>query len=293
MKYSPEALGAFLEAAALGSFSAAARKLGKTQSTISTAIANLEVDLGIILFDRTTRYPTLTEAGSKVLSYVKEIQAASQRLEELTIRLAENIEPRLTMVLSDTYQLNPDHKLMHEFSTRYPDVELECLDAEGGDVIDLVQSGRAHFGLLVSLPTYPSDISARRLNEKAEMSLYAGRKHPLAQIDEITTSDLAKERQIYLNTYIGNKNRPKGRAWSASDYLMVLEMAEEGFGWAELPKSLVKQYGRGRLKELKVDGWPKRIFTDVVWSKNTAPGAAGFWFLDQLIAYSSKEKRAG
>lgn len=293
MKYSPEALEAFLEAAALGSFSAAARKLGKTQSTISTAIANLEIDLGLILFDRKARYPALTEAGQKVLSYVKEIQAASKRLEELTIRLADNIEPRLTMVLSDTYQLNPDHRLMHEFSSRYPDVELECLDAEGGDVIGLVQSGRAHLGLLVSLPAYPSDIAARRLNEKVEMSLYAGRKHPLSQLNEITQADLAKERQIYLNTYVGMKNRPKGRVWSASDYLMVLEMAEEGFGWAELPKSLVKQYGRGRLKELKVTGWPKRIFTDVVWSKNTAPGAAGFWFLDQLVADSGKEKRAG
>ena len=51
MHYSPEALNAFVEAAALGSFSAAARKLRKSQSTISTAIANLEADLGLTLFD--------------------------------------------------------------------------------------------------------------------------------------------------------------------------------------------------------------------------------------------------
>lgn len=44
MHYSPEALHAFVEAAALGSFSAAARKLRKSQSTVSTAIANLEAD---------------------------------------------------------------------------------------------------------------------------------------------------------------------------------------------------------------------------------------------------------
>ena len=41
MRHSPEALHAFAEAATLGSFSAAARKLGKRQSTVSEAIANL------------------------------------------------------------------------------------------------------------------------------------------------------------------------------------------------------------------------------------------------------------
>ena len=53
MRYSPEALTAFVESVACGSFSAAARRLRKSQSTISTAIANLEADLGVTLFDRT------------------------------------------------------------------------------------------------------------------------------------------------------------------------------------------------------------------------------------------------
>lgn len=51
----------------LGSFSAAARKLGKSQSTVSTAIANLEIDLGLNLFDRSSRKPMLTEHGRVVL----------------------------------------------------------------------------------------------------------------------------------------------------------------------------------------------------------------------------------
>ena len=68
MRYSPEALTAFVEAVACGSFSAAARRLRKSQSTISTAIANLEADLGLTLFDRQARQPVLTEAGRKRVS---------------------------------------------------------------------------------------------------------------------------------------------------------------------------------------------------------------------------------
>ena len=67
MHYSPEALTAFVEAAASGSFSAAARRMRKSQSTISTAISNLETDLGLTLFDRSTRQPTLTAQGEQGL----------------------------------------------------------------------------------------------------------------------------------------------------------------------------------------------------------------------------------
>ena len=64
MRYSPEALTAFVETVAAGSFSAAARRLRKSQSTISTSIANLEADLGFELFDRSARHPVLTAQGT-------------------------------------------------------------------------------------------------------------------------------------------------------------------------------------------------------------------------------------
>ena len=79
MHYSPESLQAFAEAACLGSFSAAARKLGKSQSTISEAIARLEIDLGLTLFDRSSRQPQLTEAGHALLGRVEEVLMASDR----------------------------------------------------------------------------------------------------------------------------------------------------------------------------------------------------------------------
>ncbi|HBY5350505.1 TPA: LysR family transcriptional regulator, partial [Klebsiella pneumoniae] len=127
MRYSPEALTAFVEAVDSGSFSAAARRLRKSQSTISTAIANLEADLGVILFDRATRQPTLTPQGEQVLSYVKAILAASERLDELAVSLSGETEPRLTFVLSDT--LHPDvlEDLLVQFDRRFPHTEFECL----------------------------------------------------------------------------------------------------------------------------------------------------------------------
>lgn len=118
MRYSLEALSTFVEAVSCGSFSAAARILRKSQSAVSTSIANLEVDLGISLFDRSSREPVLTEEGKKVLSYVHAILSASERLEEVAVSLAGETEARLTFVLSDT--LHPDllEDIMVQFDSR-------------------------------------------------------------------------------------------------------------------------------------------------------------------------------
>ncbi|CAI2466897.1 LysR family transcriptional regulator [Serratia plymuthica] len=293
MRYSPEALQAFVEAAALGSFSAAARKLRKSQSTISTAIANLEADLGLQLFDRQARQPVLTAAGRKVLGHVQEILAASERLDALSIRLADKTEPRLTIVFSDTYQPNHHDRLMLHFERRYQDIELECMIAEDGDVLDLLQSGRAHLGMVEVQPSYPPDIAFARLPEQTEMGLFVARSHPLAQTASPTHEQLSSTRQLYLNTYTGaNAARPQGLVWSAPSYLMLLEMAEQGFGWAALPNWLVKQYGHDKLAELKPRGWPKLISVDAVWSKLSPPGPAGYWLLERLLESAEDQAAA-
>jgi len=289
MRCSHEAFQAFVEAVRQGSFSSAARHLRKSQSAISMTIANLEDDFGVLLFDRKSRYPVLTPAGHKILGRVKEVLAVAERLEELTLRLATEkiIEDKLTIVISDVYQLNPNHRLMHRFEKFYPFIELECLDAEGDDVLGLLQSGRAHLGLLTAQIHYPQDIIVERLPVRVEMALYVGRKHPLTLLKTVEEAHLLRYRHLYLNTHVGAENKPHGNVWSASDYFMILEMAEEGFGWAELPRSLVKQYGRGRLVELNVRTWPRHISSDVVWSKSHPPGPAGFWLLDELLKTDS------
>ena len=108
MRYSPEALTAFVEAVACGSFSAAARRLRKSQSTVSTAISNLEADLGVTLFDRSARQPVLTPQGEQVLSYVKAILAASDRLDELAAEMSVEMEFR-----PGDMQFIHNHQILH------------------------------------------------------------------------------------------------------------------------------------------------------------------------------------
>ena len=88
---SHEVLQAFVQAATHGSFSAAARKLGKSQSTVSAAVASLEIDLDVVLFDRSSRKPTLTPAGHVLLQRAEQVLEASSRLELAASQLAQGL----------------------------------------------------------------------------------------------------------------------------------------------------------------------------------------------------------
>ena len=61
-------LRTFIAAVDEGSFSAAGRKLRRAQSVVSQTLANLEAQLGVKLFDRSARYPRLTEEGRSLLA---------------------------------------------------------------------------------------------------------------------------------------------------------------------------------------------------------------------------------
>jgi hypothetical protein len=66
-------LRTFVAAAEQGSFSAADRKLRRGQSVVSQTLANLEGQLGVMLFDRSARYQTLTEDGRALLENARAV----------------------------------------------------------------------------------------------------------------------------------------------------------------------------------------------------------------------------
>ncbi|AZC32869.1 LysR family transcriptional regulator [Pseudomonas chlororaphis] len=281
---SHEVLLAFVQAATQGSFSAAARKLGKSQSTISAAVASLEIDLDLQLFDRSSRKPALTPQGHVMLQRAEDILAATSRLEMAASQLAQGVEAKLTVALSDTYQSDRFETSLSAFEQRYPDLELECLIAECDDLIELVQRGRAQIAFAEMQPDYPADLDHSTVDERTEIALFVSRKHPLAALKNIDQARLQQHRELRLATIVNPyDSRAKGRVWSAPSYLMLLEMAQGGFGWAPLPRWLVERFGADSLVELDARGWPRNVAVDALWSRLHPPGPAGSWLLGRML----------
>ena len=74
------ALSTFRAVADTGSFSSAARQLTVATSVVSKRVRDLEQDLGVTLFNRTTRSVVLTDAGERLLGHAGDVLAAMARL---------------------------------------------------------------------------------------------------------------------------------------------------------------------------------------------------------------------
>src|SRR5215468_4494672 len=86
-------LRVFLTVVDVGSFAGAARRLGRATSVISYSIANLEAQLGVLLFDRkSTRKPQLTEAGRGVLSEARTVTNGVDALRARVRSLSTGVE---------------------------------------------------------------------------------------------------------------------------------------------------------------------------------------------------------
>src|SRR4051812_18950843 len=82
-----------------GSFSAAGRKLRRVQSGVSEWIRALEGQLGVALFDRSSRYPVLTAEGTVLLADARAIVSGVDKLKARAKLLAGGLEPELSIVV--------------------------------------------------------------------------------------------------------------------------------------------------------------------------------------------------
>ena len=82
----------FLKVCETGSFSKAAEALNYTQSGISQMIAGLEEELGVKLFARINRGVTLTDNGTRLLPYVRELANQKNRLRQAAFNINHKVE---------------------------------------------------------------------------------------------------------------------------------------------------------------------------------------------------------
>ena len=120
-------LESFVRSAELGGFSQAARRLGLTPAAVSRNVATLEKNLGIRLFQRSTRKLTLTEAGERFLlemrDHLEGLQAA------IATAATDGEEPAGILKVSMSPSFGTQYLLprLPEFRMRYPKLRVEWM----------------------------------------------------------------------------------------------------------------------------------------------------------------------
>lgn len=186
-----------------GSINAAANNMYASQSNLSTAVHDLESELGITIFTRSNRGVTLTNDGTELLGYARQVIEQADMLEE---RYLSNMGPR-----SERLAVSSQH---YYFSVQAFTLTCEELSDEGvpaveeydfvlrecatGQIIEDVRTFRSEIGILY-MDDFNSRVLSRAFDEanvtftqlfEAQPHVFVGAHHELAGRESLSFEDL-------------------------------------------------------------------------------------------------------
>jgi DNA-binding transcriptional LysR family regulator len=282
-------LRVLIAVAETGSFSAAARRLNRVQSAISQAVQAMETTLGVTLFDRSTKTPTLTEAGIAILGDARTIVASAMALRARAQSIAEDVEPELTLAVDATFPMPLLMRSLEALRGAFPQLPVTVFTEALGGAEETLRSGAARMGIfpLRSGPT--PDISAEYLTNVTLVPVVSA-SHPLALAPEpIRRETLEPHVQLVLTGRTAFAQNLRGgiishHVWRFADLATRLEFLLAGFGWCNMPWHMIEEHvAAGRLKRLEIaedEPVPFRLY--VVSERGRKFGRAGRWLVADL-----------
>ncbi len=242
-------LRAFLAVAQESSMTRAATRLHLTPSALSMLVRSLEDDLGMRLFERTTRRVLLTQAGQQFLPTVEQVFSQldsgitslqqSQRLKASQLSVAAS--PLLASALFP--------KVIASFRAQHPQVTVVLMDAPIDSLPDLVRRGEVD----MAVGTAHSDVAdlSTHLLYVDKLMLACHVDHPLAQAREVAWPSLMEEPLILMRHGSGLRSlvdktiakwcKHLKPAYEVSQVATALGLVAEGQGVSILPSYAISR----------------------------------------------------
>ena len=261
--------------------------MGKAQSAVSTSISNLELDLGLELFDRSRREPSLTEEGKALLPQALTLLEQARLLEGRADSMAAGEEGRLTLAVEESLIGDAVEDMLERFEHEFPQLELELLTPARRDIIRLVQQGRVDIGVLISTMDVGEGYYVKPLKQMAIVTV-VGAGHPLSDKLLPSFDELRYHRQLLLTSRTGQivaSEQVSSKLWKVESQYFLMDMVKRGLGWAWVPEHLARPWlDDGSLSMLRFDGGGDLIHmpVDLIISPKYKEGTAGQWLYREL-----------
>lgn len=281
----------FIAAADEGSFSAAGRKLRRAQSVVSHTLANLEAQLGVVLFDRSSRYPRLTEEGRSLLRDARAVVDDMDGFKARARSIREGLEPELAVVIDVMYPMDAITRAVGQCRAQFPNTPLRLYVEALGGVIQPVLDGSCRIGVIGSLPTIPDALSSEPLVDVPFVTVVAP-QHPLADSAKaVSHAALGKQVQLVLTD---RTTLSAGRSfgvlspltWRLADLGAKHAFLRAGFGWGHMPLHMVQaDLQQGLLVEIRTQATASAragLSMHAVYRKDAPPGPVGRAFIAAL-----------
>ena len=230
-------------------FSRAARRLGKTQSSISQAVALLERELGAALFERRGRTAVLTDAGRLLLPHADRILEEMERTRAHLEATRELRAGELVIGTSDTLACHLLPPVLAAFRRKYPGVELRLVNQPSPATALAVAERHVHVGV-VSLPLPAEALPGQDRVQVTPLCpqtdvVIATPGHPLLRGRSVAIAALAGQPLLLLDRSTGTRGyldaafatlpRPPRVVMEMSSVEVLKRLVELGFGLSVVP----------------------------------------------------------
>lgn len=247
MKLSSDQLELILEIIDRGNFSAAARALNRVPSAVSMAIANLEAELNLKLFERSKNHLAPTEVTLSIEPHARLIVTKMRQLEmhlsELSMGLETDISIGVAADVNQKFLLAGIEQLIQ----RYPLLNIEMVSAPQQELKERLEKNEIDLYVAYSSSSIDTNQRFRLLAmEKfvAAISPHNAQKLKEQQRNELTT--LSELRQIIVASKHYALPDPRilvsETYWTTDNLSMAIQMVEQGLGWGNFPLSVVKEH---------------------------------------------------
>lgn len=267
----------FTEVAKQLSFTKAASVLHVSQPSISKAIQNLEVELGVPLFYRSSKQLELTDAGRAVLVNAQHVLEAFKNLRSELTDIMDLKKGQIRIGIPPIVGAEFFSKLISQYKERYPYIEINLTEVGSKKIRLGVESGELDIGLICNLNVTKENLESFSIL-KDPLMLIVHKDHPLATKEVVEIADLQKESFIiYRNDFTlydriidectKNGFFPSITCESSQKDLMI-EMVAAKLGIALLPTRICKKIQNDII--VSVPFKEEHIFLELglTWKKN-------------------------
>lgn len=280
----------FIAVAEQGSFGGAARAMGRAVSAVSYGIAQLELQLGLSLFDREgSRRPVLTAAGTGLLAEARGIADGVDALLAKARSLHAGQEPAVTLVVDVMMPGEVTARVLGAFREMFPTCALTLrIEGLGAVAACLIEGGA---DIAIGGPVI-GDQPALERQAVGEIVLIpvAAPHHPLARAGGQTGVAPGESRRHLQLVLTDRSPLTEGRefsvlsplTWRLGDLSAKHSLLREGLGWGNMPRAMVAgDLASGALVELDLPERPGAHYRlSALWRRDTRLGPAASWLVD-------------
>ena len=255
----------FLACCETGSFTAAARQAHIVQSAMSSAIARLERELGVPLFDRNVTPIALTEHGAALRAGAQRILEAVQAARDDVAAVSGRVRGTVTLACTLNTGTLDLAEVLAGIRDRHPGVIVKLRQSSTGSAGNLqaVRDGSADIALCASAGDRVTSEFSRGVvlyHLWSESMVFVCRPdHSLAGRDRVTAADLGQEMILRfppgwgVRAIVDNTLGATQSAFEVVDYSLMFRLVQAGFGTTLVPASAVQGERAEGLRAIAAD----------------------------------------